>query len=153
MQFGSIHKDGRSARRAAQALIRAGIEPSRVRIVRPRAGRPTEPTTTAPARATLAERARDAAMGAGSGVACGILACTVLAIARVRCVVEDPFGAMIAVVCAAALSGACAALFGHGREPDHAPRVRSRMRGWAVVVDVRDAEQRALAALALTRTA
>jgi hypothetical protein len=156
MQLGSIHKDEKSARKAAAALVRAGIERERVHIVRPRAF----PKAASPQRTqhTPAKKLRplDVLSGAAFGGACGALACAVLAIVRMSYFVADPAGAMLAILLASALAGAGVSIFArrgetHAQEtPKPEPVVsRTRRTAWAVVVDARDAAQGALAAAAL----
>lgn len=157
MELGSIHPDEQSARRAVATLIGAGIEPERVKVIRPRPVRAQEAPVADPASEWRA-RTRDASGGVTLGAAAAALVCVVLSL-----LVPDLFGSahMVAIytalVVTGALAGGAAALLIQWRYRELAaiahPRVRRSARGWAVVVHARDIEQRALAARALARAA
>ena len=158
MELGSIHPDEQSARRAVATLIGAGIEPERVKVMRPRPPRPQETPSSEP-QVTWLARGRDASGGATLGAATAGLACLLVSFLDV-----PPIGDMNALVLYGALlltgavAGAAAALLIQWRYRELAalahPRVvRRRARGWAVIVHARDTDQRALAARALARAA
>ncbi len=155
MQFGSIHPDEHSARRAMATLIRAGIEPERVRIIGPRPPRPGEEQFLSGKR-LIGAWLRDLAGGIGLGGAVGTLACAVLALFATPFLVRHAMVACAILVLSAAVAGGAAAILVHGRYAELAgfvyPRPRQTARGWALVVHARDADQRALAARALAST-
>ncbi|HEY8428984.1 MAG TPA: hypothetical protein VIL20_11445 [Sandaracinaceae bacterium] len=151
MELGSIHPDEQSARRAVATLLRAGIEPERVKLIGPRARPYAEPNVEGASAWKL--RFRDVSGGLTLGAAVGALACVLLRMLRAPLLEPDPLGAYLWIVGTAMLAGVAAALVIQWRYVDlvamtHAPR-RTRARGWAVIVHARDTEQRALAARAL----
>ena len=91
MQLGSIHPDEESARRAVAMLIRSGIEPHRVRVVRPSAPRQPEKTSPPPVR-SWKTNARDVVGGVGFGIALAFLAIAILAVFRATFFLADPIG-------------------------------------------------------------
>jgi hypothetical protein len=157
MELGSIHPDEQSARRAVAMLLRAGIEPERVKLIRPRVSLP-HPEASSEGRSWGWQlRARDVAAGVGFGMLVGALACVALTLLHARLVVTDPLAAYAWIVGTAMVVGATVTLLVHWRYQDAAPaaqpRTRRSARGWAVIVHARDVDQRALAARALARAA
>ncbi len=153
MELGSIHPDEQSARRAMATLIRAGIEPERVKLISPRA-RPCMDVSGTDEPGAWRVRARDISGGATLGGAVGALACVILSMLRAPLLEPDPLVAYLWIVGVSIVAGLAAALVIQWRYVDllamsQAPRRTMRARGWAVVVHARDADQRALAARAL----
>lgn len=151
MELGSIHPDEQSARRAMATLIHAGIEPERVKLIRPRS-RASEVTSAEEPNAWKV-RLRDVSGGLTFGGAIGALVCVVLSVLRSPLLDGDPLAAYLWIVGTAMLAGVAAALVVQWRYVDllllSQPRRTTRAKGWAVIVHARDADQRALAARAL----
>lgn len=152
MELGSIHPDEQSARRAVATLIRAGIEPERVKLIGPRV-RPHGEPAVEPPRAWRA-RAEGVTGGVMLGAAVGALACVLLTVLGAPLLEPGPLTAYVWVVGTAMVAGLAAALVIQWRYLDlialaHPQRRTARARGWAVIVHARDVEQRALAARAL----
>lgn len=154
MELGSIHRDEQSARKAVSALLRAGIEPERVRLLRPRVALP-QPEPPIDPRERWKSRARDVLGGVGFGLLAGALASVVLTLLEASIVAVDPLSTYAWIVGTAMVVGASLALLIRWRylevAPFAQPRPRGTTRGWAVIVHARDADQRALAARALAR--
>ena len=154
MELGSIHPDEQSARRAVATLIGAGIEPERVKVIRPRPTRAHEATSTE-APTQWHAKMRDVSGGVTFGAAVAALACLALTIVDAPLIAAHAVAIYAAIVVTGLVAGASVALLIQWRYRELAPfahpRVRRSARGWAVVVHARDVEQRALAARALAR--
>lgn len=152
LELGSIHPDEPSARRAVAMLLSAGIEANRVKVIRPRAARSDAVRAEPPDdRGSWKSRLGVAAAGGTYGAALSGLVCVTLTVMQAAFVLAQPVVAYFSMVGTAAAAGAVAALAGQRSTPEAVPRTRRCGRGWAVVVHVRDADQRALAARALAR--
>lgn len=153
LELGSIHPDEQSARRAVATLIGAGIEPERVKLLRPRVALPPQAEPPADPPTHWKGRARDVVGGAGFGMIVGALACVLITVIGARWLSVAPLGVYAWVLGTAMVAGAAAALVIHLRYLEMAPLVQPRprrtARGWAVIVHARDVDQRALAARAL----
>lgn len=155
LELGSIHPDEQSARRAVATLLGAGIEPERVKLLRPRVALPppAEPTCDPPSQ--WKGRARDVVSGAGFGMIVGALACVLLTLVAASLVALAPLAMYGWILGTAMVAGAAVAVVVHVRyaevPPFVQPRPRRTARGWAVIVHARDVDQRALAARALAR--
>lgn len=155
LELGSIHPDEQSARRAVATLLGAGIEPERVKLLRPRVSLPAQAEPPPEVPKHWKSRARDVAGGVGFGVIVGALACVLLTFFAAPLIATDPMLTYGWILGTAIVTGACVALLIHWRYLEMAPFVQPRprrtTRGWAVIVHARDVDQRALAARALAR--
>lgn len=156
LELGSIHPDEQSARRAVATLLGAGIEPERVKLLRPRVALPAPPEPVCdPPKKPWKARGKDAVSGAGLGMIVGSLMCVLITILAPSLVAVAPLALYGWILGTSAIAGGTVALVVHVRYAESMPYVQSwprrTARGWAVVVHARDVDQRALAARALAR--